>query len=223
MSKKYKDIENFIIDNIRDISKSEKNVKLYKDMFDNMSDIEFENFINDLRNKNATLSIFVPLGEEDDTKISVENNFKVAEKLGHNFYSRIIYYEDKDEPYMTEVKRIVLRLPVKRPSQSLVSKIGVPDDAETIDITTGQVTGSSKGSKITLPELQILDALGCNDSLVELMKIRGGDKGALRAHDAMIQTFGHSDQDIVLKYSTGVVSTKTLKSIFKAMHLKINL
>jgi hypothetical protein len=55
------------------------------------------------------------------------------------------------------------------------------------------------------------------------MKVRGGDQGAYRAYTASLENYGMASQEVVNKYSTGVVSSKTLQSIYNAMLLDINL
>lgn len=98
----------------------------------------------------------------------------------------------------------------------------MPKDNKTIDATTGQATGASKGSRITLPELQLLDSMGLEQSLVELMKVRGGDLGAYRAYSASLENHGQASQEVINQFGTGVVSGQTLRSIHNAMLLDIN-
>ena len=61
---------------------------------------------------------------------------------------------------------------------------------------------------------------GLEDTLKELMKIRGGDNGSLNAMNKMLYTQGSASQDQVNQYQTGVTSTKTLKMYFLGMHIR---
>jgi hypothetical protein len=83
--------------------------------------------------------------------------------------------------------------------------------------------GGAKGTKITQPELQLLDALGADKILVETMKVRGGDNGAYRAYTSSLENFGSANLDNIDRFSTGVQSSATLEAIFNSMMLDINL
>lgn len=214
---KRKQIEEHLFKFIGSIS-DEFNLALYKARFAEMTDLEFTEFMNDLDSKKINLALIQPTGVKNT--VTVEKNMKVAKEMGVVVIDNIIY--KTKNPYMVNVPTAILRLPVKRTVQILSSKIGVPKDNKTIDTSTGQATGASKGSRITLPELQLLDAMGLDKSLVELMKIRGGDLGAYRAYSASLENYGEASQEVINQYGTGVVSGKTLRSIHNAMLLDIN-
>lgn len=210
-------IEEHLFKFIKNIS-DDFNEALYRARFAEMSDSEFTEFMNDLNNKKINLSLVQPTGIKNT--VTVEKNFKVAKMMNVEIVDNLIY--KTDTPYMVNVPTVMLRLPVKRTVQILSSKIGVPKDNKTIDATTGQATGASKGSRITLPELQLLDSMGLEQSLVELMKVRGGDLGAYRAYSASLENHGQASQEVINQFGTGVVSGQTLRSIHNAMLLDIN-
>jgi len=85
----------------------------------------------------------------------------------------------------------------------------------------GQVSGSSLSSKISYPELQLMISMGLDKSIKELLKHRGGDEGSMRAIKQGLLKYGRVDGKFIDEYSTDVTSTKTLKSYFNSMHLKI--
>ncbi len=210
-------IEEHLFKFIKNIS-DDFNEALYRARFAEMTDSEFIEFMNDLNNKKINLSLVQPTGIKNT--VTVEKNFKVAKMMNVEIVDNLIY--KTDTPYMVNVPTVMLRLPVKRTVQILSSKIGVPKDNKTIDATTGQATGASKGSRITLPELQLLDSMGLEQSLVELMKVRGGDLGAYRAYSASLENHGQASQEVINQFGTGVVSGQTLRSIHNAMLLDIN-
>lgn len=219
MSKR-KQVEEYILKYIGKIVTGEENINLYKDLFKSMSDKEFDEFMHKLKDKQITLSIIVPNGYKN-TKVSVENNFKVAKEIGYDFFQRIKVTGDSDIPdYITPNKYLVYKLPIKRAAQLLSKKISIPESDKKIDTLSGQVTGESKSSKLTLPELQILIGLGLKDSVKELMKIRGGDLGSTNAMTAMLYKQGMATQQNIEQYSTGVVSTKSLKAYLNSMHIR---
>jgi hypothetical protein len=114
-------------------------------------------------------------------------------------------------------------LPVRRASQLLIKKISVPDDSRTVDALTGQPTGESKGAKLSYPELQVCAAMGLDNSMVELMKYRGGDNKGLIAFNAMLSRYGRVNLKSVEPYASGVESTKTLKTFLTSMMLRSTL
>ena len=177
---KRKQVEDFILKYIKRIVTGKENVELYELMFKSMSDKEFHKFMEDLRDKKATLSVIIPNGS--NIKVDIKNNFKLGKELGYDFFQRIKVEATEDIPaYITPNKYMILKLPIKRAAQLLSKKISIPEDNTKIDTLTGQVTNSSKGSKLTNHELQVLLGLGLKKSLVELMKHRGGALGSNNA------------------------------------------
>ena len=218
--KNRKKTEEYIIRYIDKIA-GKDNKKLYQDMFKSMSDKDFKIFMDNLKKNKVTLSVIDPNTRK--STLSVENNYKVAKELGYDFFQRLTI-SDKDgiPDYKTPNKYLVMSLPIRRASQLLTKKISIPSDDKSIDLTTGTVTGKSRGSKTTMPELQILAGMGLNESVKELTKYRGGDLGAKHAMSALLMKQGSISQDVLDRYSTGVVSTKTLASYWNASHIRNN-
>lgn len=217
---KRKAVEDMIISYISRIVTGKENVELYKNMFAKMSDRDFDDFMNKLKNRQATLSVIIPTNSKT-IKVDVENNIKLAKELGYEFFQRLIVGKTDDAPaYTTPNKYMVLKLPVRRAAQLLSKKISIPENNRHIDSMSGQVTGKSKGAKITNPELQILLGLNLKDSIKELIKVRGGDDGAAAAMNTSLFKSGMSTQAMAEEFSTGVTSKKTLKAYFNSMHVR---
>jgi hypothetical protein len=125
--------------------------------------------------------------------------------------------------YLTPIKYFIVDLPIRRASQVLKKKISIPEHSKTVDKLTGQPTGDSKGAKISYPEVQVLMAMGMEQSSTELLKYRGGDLGGYRAMRTMLTKYGMSKQEALSPYATGPESTKTFKAILTAAHLSSNL
>jgi hypothetical protein len=71
--------------------------------------------------------------------------------------------------------------------------------------------------------VQVLSALGLNESVKELIKFRGGDNKGFYAYNAMMARHGVVSLKTIAPYSSGVESTKSLKAILTAMHIKSTL
>lgn len=220
---KRKTVEDFIIKYIGKIVTGDQNVNLYREMFKRMNDKDFDQFMIDLRDGKKHLTIIIPNGMKE-IKTDLQNNMKIAKELGFEFYQRLQITGSKTMPdYITPNKYLVVKLPVKRASQLLSKKISIPKDNKSRDLLTGQVTGDSRAAKLTNPEVQILLGLGLESSIKELMKFRGGDLGAGTALNNDLMRYGRGSQANSANMSTGVVSTKTLKQFFQAMHIRSTL
>jgi hypothetical protein len=222
MAKNRKDAEKFIIKLISLLTHSAFNVKRYETFFSQLSDKEFDTFIEDLKTEKRYLTVQIPNFSEGH--LTVENNIQIAKQLGYSFFQKIMMGAKGDVPaYLTPVEFLIVDLPLRRASQMLIKKLSVSDHNRSIDMLTGQVAGDSKASKISYPELQIAAAMDLEDSLIELIKYRGGDIKGGFALDAMLKKYGHASLSTLKQYSSGVESTKTLKTFLNSMHLKSTL
>lgn len=228
MNAKRKKAQDTILKYVNKIAPGGYNQKLYEDLFKKMSDKDFDNFMHRLKDKNLTISIISPVG--GNVKLDVKRNFGIGKELGYEFFQPLIIgpkgsKKDGDyiPQYKTPFKYLVYDLPFRRTAQLLLKGVSVGSDNSVIDLTTGQVTGESKSAKLTKPELELLVGMGLNNSITELMKVRGGDLGSARAADASIAMTGQVSQKAIGDYATGVVSTKTLNAFFNAAMLKTTL
>jgi len=222
MSKNRQKTEAFILKYIAKLIPSPDMVNIYKKYFANMTDKDFEAYIDDLDTGKRFLSVIVPNFKA--VGLSVENNLNIAKELGHEFFQSLWIAGKKGLPtYLTPVKFLVVDLPVRRASQLLTKKISVPDHNKVVDTMTGQPTGESKGARISYPELQICSAMGLENSMIELMKYRGGDNRGGAALNAMISKTGSANLRTLSHYSSGVESTNLLKTFLTCAHLKTTL
>ena len=219
-SPKRQAVEDLILKYIAKVVTGDANVKLYQDLFKSMSDQQFDQFMNDLKNNQRTLSVIVP-NNDSRFKVSIENNLKLGKELGFEFFQHLKVGKTEDTPeYTTPNKYLVLKLPVRRAAQLLTKKISIPKDNFTTDMMTGQVTNGSAAAKFTNPELQVLLGVGLKESSKELMKTRGGDLGESAALDGMLIKHGSVSQEQLEQYSTEVGSKKTLRTYLNGMHIK---
>lgn len=214
--------EAFILKYIDKLAPGSANKAMYVDMFANMTDKLFDEFMSDIETGKKFLILIIPNFSKND--ISVERNFNIADELKHDFFQKLWIEGDDDTPtYLTPIKYLVVDLPLRRASQLLIKKISVPDHNKIIDAMTGQPTGESKGAKISYPELQVAAAMNLENSMIELMKYRGGDAKGGAALNGMISRYGSANLKTLSQFASGVESTKTFKTYLTGMHLRSSL
>lgn len=223
MSTARKATEAFILKYIDALLPDSSNKNIYVELFKSMSDKDFDSFMNDLQSGESKLALIAP--NLSSNKLSIERNFKIAEELGHEFFQRIWMKDaNTNSPaYLTPIPYLIVDLPLRRQAQLLVKKISIPEDNKSVDDLTGQPTGKSKGSKISYPEVQILAALNLENSLLELMKARGGDNELFNAMNTEISRTGGVSLSTVDTGHTDVASTVTLSTLLTSAHLSNSL
>jgi len=221
--KNRKKTEEFILSYIKKLGRTDFNVNLYKDMFKSMKDKEFHDFMLRLKNKEFILPIIAP-HDVGVVKIDLKNNIKLGKELGYNFFQRLLIGPTETDPKRkTKYSMLVHLAPLRRMKQTIAKGLSVSEHDKTRDSLTGQVSGVSKSSSISYPELQLLISMGMTNSINELLISRGGDDGSMRAEKQALLRYGNVSNEFVSQYGTGVTSTKTLKSYFNGMHMKINM
>lgn len=222
MSTKRQKAQDFIIEYIDKILPGSENKQYYQDMFFKMTDEQFHQFMIDLKDKTKHLCLIAPNGAKPD--LSTQRNLDLAKELNYDFFQRIWIGASGDRPaYLTPIPYMVVKLPLRRQAQLLVKKISIPEDNKSVDDLTGQPTGKSKGAKISYPEAQVLAAMGLDQNMTEMIKFRGGDLKGFDAMNTMISRTGGVSIKAIAPYASGVESTKTMKTILTAMHIKSTL
>lgn len=211
--------EKFIMGFYADIDPSGYNTEIMTKVFKNMSDSEFDRYMKDIRDGLKFLVIFKPLYKANG--ISTKNNLKIATKYNLKFFEKLTYTNGGKNSidYTTPIEYLVVDMPYRRQSQTLVKKVSIPDNNKVIDELTFQPTGESKGSKISYPELQVLIGMGLDNTISELIRFRGGDRNGFNAYNAMFMRYGSANLKTLENYSTGVESTKSLRVYLTGMHI----
>lgn len=216
--KNRKEIESFIMSYIGKISDLKENVETYKNYFSKMSDSDFSDFIKRLESEEEFLTIIAPNFEDG---LNIEKNLKIAEELGHDFFEQLwIEDGDKEYSYLTPSKYFVLDSIVRRASQMIQKKMSVPSSNSVIDKKSGQVTGESKGARVSYIELRLCVAMGIDEGMEELVKYRGGDLKGGEYLDNMLVKYGRADLGTLRNYQTSVTSVDTLHTYLTGMMLK---
>lgn len=204
---------------LNDLDTTGYNTKKHKEIYKDMSDKDFHNYMTLIRDGKASLVFFMP----HDAKIHPTTEYlnKVGDKYGINFYEKLVITGNKDTPdHTTPIEYMILDLPIKRQSQNLIKKVSIPEHNRSIDYLTYQPTGDSKGARLSYPEIQLLVGLGLSNSVDELIRFRGGDKNGFAAYNAMFMRYGSANIKTLNQYSSGVESTKTVKVFLTSAHIK---
>lgn len=186
--------------------------------FNAMSDKELDDYVAKLATGEEILPLTAPnLAKE---KLSMDRNLALAKELGHNFFPHLKLTDSATGiTYRTPERYLVMKLSVRRQRQLLRKKITIPEGTRHVDEFSGQVTGPSKGSRISLPELQVLYSQDLTDPIVELIKYRGGDiKGQQLMYRSLMET-GRVSMRNLERFNTRVKSTDTLSVILQGMML----
>lgn len=198
------------------------NLKLYKAKFDAMTDKEFDDFIEGYIPGRTRLVVVSPNGTTN--RIDIATNLRIAQELGNKLFQKVwIPARNGARSYLTPNPYLIVYLPNRRQAQMLAKKISLAEDINSTDAVTGQVTGKSKGAKISLPEVKVLASMGLDNSLLETLKFRGGDEGGQRALLTMLDRTGQVRLKDVEGYATGVKSTMAMNAYLKACHLSSTL
>lgn len=198
-----------------------ENKKMYEDLLSKMSDADFDAYMKKLGSGEETLFLVAP--NLSESKVSVENNIKIAKELGHEFFQRLRLTDAATGvTYLTPIPYLVIDLPLRRQAQLLTKKLSVPDNNQHIDERTGQPTGDSGSSKLSFPEIQAMYAQGLDKTLEEMLKYRGGDEEGFRAMNKEIIEKGGVSLN-ALPNNGKVKSLETFSIFLKAMHINNNL
>ena len=198
--------------------KDDRLIKLYHSRFKEMSNQEFDDWIRKLETRKAMINIIVEPGNK---KIGLNELIDYSKKLGISIMAKI-RIDNKllnHKSYMNHLQ-FTGWLPIKRTQQTATKGLIVAK-GNSLDMMSGQVTGTSRPGRMTKPEIEVIAGLGLPHSLTEITNINGGDLGLKSGLEATISQTGRASQEEIKSYSTGVESRKTLQVLFKGMHLDL--
>lgn len=185
---------------------------------DRLSDAEFDALMEKIRLGVPMISATLP-----NLMSPVVKNFDllaVAKKWGVEFFQNI-EMEDPEtkEIFTTPIRYMVIREVIPRLQQMIEDKQSIPDDSSHIDDLTGQVTGPSKGSRISFQELNNMASTGADVSILEMVSVRGGDQDANRKLENDILMTGTGTVEAAKAFGSGVTSTKNFATLLRVAHL----
>lgn len=217
-----KEVTKWILDLFEELQPGNKNVKILKTKLEELSDTAFAELVEKLADGTVILPFYCE--PVTDKEIPIENLISVGKKLGINFFQKLKLTDPvTGVEWLTPNAYMVLTLPARRQSQHVQKGKSVSENSNFIDSLTGQPTGPSKTSRMSLPELMNLDSLKLHNSIQELIDVRGGNELGFRtAKRNLINTGSFSIREIK-ELDTRVTSTQTLKSFLLGMHYQNNL
>lgn len=199
-----------------------RNEELYKVTFGRMSDDDFVGMVQAIAAGDLVLPVLS--FNMEGKKLSVEQVMKVGESIGVKWFNRLELTDAVTrESNLTPVTYLVLELQVRRQIQHLVKKRSVASSNRVVDTLSGQVTGDSKAAGISLPELTALNAKGNSNGIVELIKVRGGDKEAYRNMLDQLRDTGSFSLEPILQAGTRPKVLTTTNSLLHGMMIESNL
>lgn len=209
----------YILQSLEDILPGNTDVERYKSFLEGMSDKAFEAYAEDLKSGRKFLTLTAPNFAKP--ALDENRNLKLAKKFGVKFFNKLWVEGEPGMPtYLTSVEYLVVKLPMRIASQRLAKKQSIPKTQRNINALTGQPTGDSKGASISYPELRVCMAMGLENTMVELMKYRGGDQRGGAALNASLIRTGEASLNVLKNFASGVQSTATLRTYLNAAHLQ---
>ena len=220
MSDLRKQVTDHILKHVNMIDPGGSNSKRYKEFLTAMSDSQFDQYMQDLRDKKVKFTLFVP---NMKVVLKIKDILQTADSLKLSLFERLKLIDPVTKKrYLTKHQYLVVKLPVRRARQFLMHKLSVADSDKKLDALTGQVIKPDKASSFSFVEAQLLYSRGLSKTLEEFVKIRGGDIHAFSSFKQQLEETGGvqltSMEDNTLPRSTIVMST-----ILKCMLLDNNL
>lgn len=227
-----KKIVNHLKSRLNDMIPGTPMVGVWEETIMGMSDKELDQFIQALENgvqdipdpnKPSTLITLIVPNLDKNNRLSVERNLALAKKMGYDFFEQLwLTNSVTGKVSLTNRKYLSLLLPIRRQAQTLDAKMGMPDNDQKVDDLTGQVTGDSKESSISYPEIQMLDAQGLEKTILELVRPRGGDEDAWRLMKSELINTGEFSQAMLDTLDSRAKVNKAFSHILNGMHIRNN-
>jgi hypothetical protein len=202
------------------IDKSGKNSKDIKTKLEKLSDKDFHRYMEAIRDKKEQITLYMPNLKND---IRLKDAIEAAKAVGITLFDTLILTDPvTKKTYVTNHKYLILNLPIRRVKQIVIEKRSVPESDRKVDLLSGQVIKPDQSSTISLLETQILAAKGLDRSIMELIKVRGGDINAYATFKSHLEEKGSVSLSEI-DPNTSVKSAITTSVYLKAMHIDNNL
>ncbi|AFI55350.1 hypothetical protein TSMG0067 [Halocynthia phage JM-2012] len=212
----------YIVNTLAKLEPNNKTPGILRKKLESMSKADIHQLYEDLKAERKYLPFYIP--NDVNHKIDIKRWIKLSKEIGAETFVELIQEDDvTGDVTQTEIKYWVAMFPGRRHLHYLDAKRSIAKDNKTRDTLTGQVTGDSKGSSFSKPQLMGLLSRGCTMNAMELMKYRGGDISGGRELNRQLTSNGGVSLKSLLQTKTTPTVTKTTASYLTAMHLSHNL
>ena len=192
---------------------------VYVPWLKSMTEKEFNSLIDDIESGAYIIPLIVP--NLSDHRLNVDRNIKLGKEWGHEFFQRI-WITDPADPgvvYLSNPKYLIGEVVVRRQAQTSEAGLSTPMDNSHVDELSGAVTGLSKSSAMTSPEIQVLGNEGLYKTLEEFLGPRGGNAAAYQLLEQEIIDTGSGSLATAKKSGTRVKSVEVAGILLTAAHL----
>ena len=213
-------IINYVVECLNLIDPTGDNGRRFSDLVSPMSDKEFAQYIQNLKDRKCHIDIIAPNMKKP---LQLNDVFAAAHKINCKLFQRVWFYDmTTGKEFLSTEELPVFRLTVRRQEQMLDEKLSVPDKASKVDALTGQVTGDDKAGGFSMPEIQIMYSKGFKNVLKEFIKIRGGDIHAFGEFERQLEETGAGSMDQI-RVNSRARSGAVLSAWLEAIHLDNNI
>lgn len=190
--KKRKKMEKLIYDFFDAFDKSGVNTKKYKEIFETMSDNEFDKYFKEFfKDPNAYLILDIV---DYERTIKIEDIERAAKVIQVPLFEKVAVPHltmDKDKVIVTKDPVPVGYVHIKRTQQTVMKKNGMSTSVDTRSSLTGQVTGADKNGRESDLENSMLISIGMVKALEELNGPRSDDLVMKNEMNQSINTKGY--------------------------------
>lgn len=227
MTDKRKKIEELIDKTLTLMDPSGINAKKYRNMFRNMSDKQFSDWITRfLADDKSNIRVDIEEFGDSSRKLRYENIEKAAEFLGIKLFEYVYLphvSSNPNRPIRTKQPVLVGWLNIKRTQQFVTKKTGLATSDDNRDDLTGAAKGDSKGGTTTGIENELLAGVGGDVILSEISGARGDN---VREYDNMLKAISENGSVRLADIKTNLYDKPSLIAAdmyFMAMGLKTDL
>lgn len=218
MTNKRKQVQDYVITWFKKLDTTGREANRMAKFFASLSDAQFDEYMKDLRDKKDVL-FFYHANVLDEN--SIDRMKAIAKELKIKLFERIRMWDVATQSYyITPFEFMVIKIPVRRMSQFQDHKLSVPEGDSKIDMLSGQVVKPDKAGSISQVETQALFANGLDNTILELIKFRGGDVTAFAEYKRELEETGR----VSIGRETHSVprSAVTLDVFMSGMHIESN-
>lgn len=227
MTDKRKKIEELIDKTLTLMDPSGINAKKYRNMFQNMSDKQFSDWITRfLADDKSNIRVDIEEFGDSSRKLNYENIEKAANFLGIKLFEYVYLphvSSNPNRPIRTKQPVLVGWLNIKRTQQFVTKKTGLATSDDNRDDLTGAAKGDSKGGTTTGIENELLAGVGGDAILSEISGARGDN---VREYDNMLKAISENGSVRLADIKTNLYDKPSLIAAdmyFMAMGLKTDL